>query len=681
MPSWLGRTLGKVTVEYLLARGGTAEVYLGRHATLQRAVAIKVLNNQYADNPELLDRFQREARVIAMLRHPNIVQVYDFDTIEGHPYLIMEYVPGTSLSAQMRAMHARHERLNLPLIDKLITPVAAALQYAHERGVIHRDIKPGNILLTSPSQPIEAEKDLPEDVQPVLTDFGLVRFLNSPEQTAAGQLAGTPAYMSPEQARGQLVDTRTDVYSLGVVLYELLAGHPPFEADTTMSVLMKHINEPPPAVPDLRVELQRTLDRALAKQPADRFQTPNEFAAAVDAAVRREAEASTVAESLPSVSSPLSEPGIPPTSGWNWLSTGFIAAAVLILAGFLGLRSWISGAQPQQATYPATAVATSSASMVEGQPIGVLRFQDGSALVDEVSMSATNMPRLAAGYQYEVWLIAETGEERRSIAHLPLDSDGNGKATFVDPQGRNLLAVYDKMEITLEPDPDPSPNPTNDIAFSSQLPPNGLLHVRHLLVSFSKAPGGVGLVDGLLKDATFVDDSSQRLLAAFQSGDEVATRLEAEVVLNLIVGSQSEDYKDWDGDGKISDLGDGYGLLLNGDNTGYIQGVFAHAGYAASAADATPNMILHGDHVKICAQNLEQWTPQLRDLAKQVLAMPFGPPMGAAIRQMAAASDNILKGIDLNGNERIEPIPGEGGAQTAYQHAYYMADIILTLQK
>jgi serine/threonine protein kinase len=684
MPEWIGRTLGKVQVELLLARGGMAEVYLGRHTSLQRAVAVKVLNNQYADDPELLERFQREARAVAMLRHPNIVQVYDFDAIEGHPYIIMEYVPGLSLSTYMRTLHSNGQRMDLHLISRLLTALASALQYAHERGVIHRDIKPGNILLTSPSGPVEANKPLPADIDPVLTDFGLVRFLHSSRQTATGQIAGTPAYMSPEQARGETVDGRTDIYSLGIVLYELLAGHIPFEADTTMGLLLKHINEPPPPIPGLPPALQHVIDRVLAKQPSERYQTPNELAAAVQAVVEERAAAPTILDGNPNFSTPF--PTIKALQGpqSNRLAIGGAAMVVLFVLGFFALKSF-SPAPPSSPSTPSpgydntSAPASPPAPVVtdKGAPIGVLRFQNGAAFVDKVTMSASNMPLPPQGAQYEVWLVEESGEELRSLGDLSLDQNGDGALSFVDPQGRNLLAIYNRMEITVEPNPDPSPNPTEQVAFSASLPPGGLLHVRHLLVSFPKAPNGTALADGLLKDATLADEAAQRMLAAYQSGDEAATRLEAESILNLLVGSQSEDHKDWNGDGQVTDLGDGYGLLLNGDNAGYIQATYSHADFAVTAEDATDNMKMHGEHVKICAQNLSQWTPQLRDLAKQILNSPLGPDTESSIRQAVALADNMLKGTDLNGNEKIEPIPGEGGAQTAYQHAFYMADMLI----
>jgi len=215
MSTLTGKSLGKVRVEMFLAKGGMAEVYIGTHTTLQRPVAIKLLKADLQGEPELLERFEREARAIAILRHPNIVQVFDFDSYGNQPYLIMEYVPGVSLGAYLRELHNRSERLDYIQIQSLLMKVADALSYAHENHVIHRDVKPANILLTSRSTPVAADKPLPSDVVPILTDFGLVRFTQSSKQTSTGVITGTPAYMSPEQARGDRVDARTDVYSLG----------------------------------------------------------------------------------------------------------------------------------------------------------------------------------------------------------------------------------------------------------------------------------------------------------------------------------------------------------------------------------------------------------------------------------------------------------------------------------
>jgi hypothetical protein len=148
-------------------------------------------------------------------------------------------------------------------------------------------------------------------------------------------------------------------------------------------------------------------------------------------------------------------------------------------------------------------------------------------------------------------------------------------------------------------------------------------------------------------------------------------------MLNVIVGKQSEIYKDWDNDGEIKDPGDGFGLLLNGNSIGYIQGSYTHADLALKAPDATENMKVHGEHVKICATNVGSWTTTLRDQLILILQTPSGPEMDGMVRNAVALANHIENGVDVNGNENIEPIPGEGGAKTAYDHAYYMADMLI----
>ncbi len=149
MNGWVGQTLGKVRIDALLARGGMAEVYIGTHTTLQREVAVKVLRNNYDEHPHALERFQREAMVVGKLRHPNIVQVFDFDLVDSHPYLVMEYIKGPSLLKYLNSLHEKDKQLDFPHVVRFMNSMTSALQYAHDSGVIHRDIKPGNILLAS----------------------------------------------------------------------------------------------------------------------------------------------------------------------------------------------------------------------------------------------------------------------------------------------------------------------------------------------------------------------------------------------------------------------------------------------------------------------------------------------------------------------------------------------------
>lgn len=686
MSEWIGKTVGKVRIEKAIGKGGMAEVYLGTHLTLDRPVAVKVMHSYVEEDPELQARFEREAKVVAGLRHPNIVQIFDFDTADGRPYIVMEYLRGASLAAYLKELHGRNQRLRPPQIARWLLTVATALDYAHEQGVIHRDIKPGNIILHSKTKDISVDQPISEQTEPVLTDFGLVRIAQAVTQTASGAVSGTPAYMSPEQAQGVRVDHRSDIYSLGVVLYEMIAGRIPFEGDTSWTVIFKHINEPPPAIPDTQPAVQKVIDRALAKKPEDRYQTARELAAAYMNVIGMVAAASTLRMSLPA-SRPSAPAAVSPNStkastpAWTRLAA-FIGMGVLMF----GLAAWglwrLSSSPPSTGVptenHQTNQAPTGSNAIPADAPIGVLRFQDGTAPADTITISTDSIPPPPQGSQYEAWLIEDDGEQRISLKTISFDPANKGLLRFTDGEGRNLLSRYSGLEITIEPNPDSNPNSSNNIAYSVRLPEDGLTHVRHLLDSFGATPNKIGFIHGLDADTRLLSESANQLLAAFESGNEAEVNLQAERMLNLIVGNQNEEfYKDWNGNGSVDDLGDGYGLLLNGENLGYIQGTFAHADLALTSPNATQNMLTHGNHVKVSATNIGDWTAQLRTQLVEIIENPSSPEREGGIRQAVAMGNQIRVGLDVDGNERIEPIPGEGGALTAYEHAYYMADILI----
>ncbi len=266
-----GTTLGKYQVMERLGRGGMADVYRAYQPGMDRYVAIKVMHAHLADDPNFLARFQREARSVGNLRHPNIVQVIDFDAQDGEYYMVMEYIKGNTLKAMLK------ERGALPVEEALNIAIklADALAYAHRQGMIHRDIKPANILMTAPDNP-------------VLTDFGIAHLMDASGLTASGMAIGTPAYMSPEAGRGEKVDERADIYSLGIVLYEMITGTVPYDADTPYAVILKHINDPLPLLRQLVESLPESVERvvlkSLAKPREERFQTAADFRDALQAA-------------------------------------------------------------------------------------------------------------------------------------------------------------------------------------------------------------------------------------------------------------------------------------------------------------------------------------------------------------------------------------------------------------
>jgi tRNA A-37 threonylcarbamoyl transferase component Bud32 len=671
MPEWTGKTIGNVRIDKELAQGGMAEVYVGTHLRLDRLVTVKVMHSYIEADPELQSRFEREAKVVAALRHPNIVQILDFNIAEGHPYIVMEYLRGPSLAAYLRELNSRNEKLQPAQVARLLSIIATALDYAHEQGVIHRDIKPGNIILHNKTGLFSSDLPLSPLTEPAITDFGLVR-IHTTTQTSAGKRSGTPAYMSPEQSHGLTVDHRSDIYSLGIVLYELIAGHVPFEAETNWALIFKHINEPPPPIPGIPPRVQKVIDRVLAKDPDARYQTCRELVAEYMDAIGMVSEANAVraGSSLPITRQP--EPVIASDQRDQPAKLTWQRAAVYSVAGllFLALAIWgfltFAPAGPGLTAVPADAA------------VGLLRFQDGTAPGDQVTISTSSLEAPRQGSQYEAWLIQDDGEQRLSIGVIAFDQQNQGSLAFVDDEGQNLVGKYRTVEITREPDPDPSPNSSNDVAFSGSLPSDGLTHVRHLLFSFNATPENVGFIHGLDTDTLLLNESAQQMLASFEAGDEAGLDLHAERMLNVILGSQSEEYKDWNGDGAIDDPSDRYGLLLNGENLGYIQGTFTHADLALISPNATQNMLTHGGHVKDCATNLDVWTAQLRDQLTAILNASFdSPDLEGMIREAVALADKIRNGIDVNGDEQIEPVSGEGGAVTAYEHAYYMADMVI----
>lgn len=683
MADWIGQVIGKVRIEKYLARGGMAEVYLGTHLTLDRPVAVKVMHSFVENDPDLLARFQREAKAVAGLRHPNIVQVYDFDTHEGHPYLVMEYLNGPSLATLLRELHRNGTKLSHAQVAHLLRSLAAGIDYAHTQGIVHRDIKPANIILNNKSGNYSLDQ-LPKDTECIITDFGLVRIADSTTQTASGVVSGTPAYMSPEQAQGSAVDSRSDTYSLGIVLYEMLAGRLPFDGDSTLGVILKHISEPPPPIEEISPEIQAVVNKALEKLPDNRYQTAYNLLVDFYNAVGMHAEAETI-HTLRLPTSPKSilaaQKATQRRNNFLWVGAGLLACLCFSLVagsaiGFSAL-TFLSGKNSAQET-PVHTDGNSDQSAASqpnayGDFIGVLRFQGA---LDQVTISAT-LPDPAEGTQYEAWLIDDSNETIVSIGLMEKNSSGQFTLTYLDPENRNLLATSNRMEITLETTPDNSPNPSDNIAYSSGLPSGALTHVRHLLVMFASTPNQVGMTVGLLNTSSKVQSSGDALSQAFENGDEKAVRQHAEEIINLIVGKQSDDYKDWDKDGTVNDPGDGYGLLLNGDQSGYVEGTITHAELSASSPDATANIIEHSEHVTISGRNVEGWAAQLRDVLKRILEASPGQIAEADVRLAASLATQIHDGVDLDGNESVDPIEGEGGAVTAYDHAEYMADMQL----
>ena len=339
MDGLIGKTLGPYRILERIGRGGMATVYKAYQPSLDRDVAVKVLPAHLSEEASFAKRFQREARAVAKLEHPHILAVYDSGQEGDLSFIVMRYVEAGTLKDVIGSP------LELGYIADLISQIAEALDHAHEMKVVHRDVKPSNVLLDQGNWAL-------------LTDFGVAKMVEGAQKlTATGVGIGTPAYMSPEQAQGKQVDRRSDVYSLGVVLYEMLTGRVPYQAETPIAVVLKHINDPLPLPrmmnPNIPEGVERIVLKAMAKAPEDRYQTAHDLAQGLREAVRKVDAESLV---LGTVAGELTQDVIvePPRRIWRLerLRRLWWIAPVVVLAIIGGIFLRIQGVIPSPTPIP-----------------------------------------------------------------------------------------------------------------------------------------------------------------------------------------------------------------------------------------------------------------------------------------------------------------------------------------
>jgi serine/threonine-protein kinase len=359
----IGATLsGRYKLESKLGSGGMSTVYLAKDETLERMVAVKVLHGEISDQPDQLERFRREARSVAQVSHPNVVAVIDAGEDGGHPYIVFEYIEGETLKQRI-------DRLGRLPVDEAAAygiEIGRGLAAAHGRMLVHRDVKPQNVLIDT-------------EGRAKVTDFGIARSLESDGLTKTGRVLGTTDYVSPEQAMGHNVDARSDIYSLGILLYEMLTGKVPFEAETLVGVAMKHVNEPLPNVqkrrPEVSSALAAVIENATEKEPKRRYPDMaamlDDLERALEVEVARaggaHGEATTVLDSVPKRRRSV--------NGRNWSVAGIVVVLLatvvaLLIAALTGGDDNSGSGEPGGPAAPASGAPIKLTSATDFDPLG-----------------------------------------------------------------------------------------------------------------------------------------------------------------------------------------------------------------------------------------------------------------------------------------------------------------------
>jgi serine/threonine protein kinase len=422
--------IGRYEIKAELGRGGMATVYKAYDPTFEREVALKVLPQELLHDAQFRGRFEREAKIIARLEHAAIVPVYDVGQEKDQPYFVMRYMAGGSLSERMG-----DAPMSLPETAHIIQRIAAALDYAHSKGIIHRDLKPGNILFD-------------ETGSPFISDYGIAKLALSQTNLTGSSIIGTPTYMSPEQAQGEEIDGRSDIYSLGVIIYEMLSGKPPYHATTPLGVVFKHVSEPIPHIldinPNLPASTEAVIEKAMAKDPNNRFRVAMDLAVALDDLAR--GEIPDLDRTVPVGTHLFSRPkstaetiSIKPSKSRLWVWGGI---ALVILAALI----W-GGVHFAAQSIPLTPTLTPSFTpMPPTHAIPPPRLSTPLPVIPVANLGLGGLDKIALIAGNNIWSMNPDGSE---LIQLSNDSKPKFDLQWL-PDGKRLLYIEDKCTYTLD---------------------------------------------------------------------------------------------------------------------------------------------------------------------------------------------------------------------------------------
>ncbi|GAC1389270.1 MAG: hypothetical protein NVSMB38_02980 [Ktedonobacteraceae bacterium] len=674
------RHLGKYELQERLGQGGMAEVWKALDTQLQRYVAIKIMHANLQNDPDFLKRFEREARVIASLHHSNIVQIYDFqvarppETENNIAYMVMDYIEGQTLADYLLSTSRIGRFPSVSDIIHIFTAISAAIDYAHQKGMIHRDIKPANIMLD--------KRNVTRNPmgKPILMDFGIVKLLEVSTATLSGALMGTPLYISPEQAQGHPGNERSDIYSLGVILYEICTGVPPFRGGNPFSIAMQHINMPPPPPATLNQHIPPALSevilRSLAKDPMERFSSASAMTTALANAfhifIPERSNVSTtpvnisttlptpagtmpVANIVQNISSSMPVLSTPTTSGPPHISTSplppspnstrqsrrrIIGLSMLLLVVLLSASLGTFFVRSQRGTTN-TAIANAIIGHAFFNSSGAFTEDSTNNATDELHLSIPTMPSPAAGNSYYLWLLSDLNKNPTTFIALGAVSLNHGSvdATYTTPQHTNLIATTSRLLIT-EEKTNPAP---------SSFSPNR--HTWRYYAELVQTPTSVGdPVSSLYFLRRLLFEGDYVLLKGLHGGTDIQILRNTQKIFEWANNAkdtwEQQDFtRTYDQTIRILDYLDGpyvqtdvststpllvdpsfvrTPLITLSDNlpiNGYLHDLVSQVFGVGNSLDVSPESSQLADQIISAAEKVEQWLESVRQYARQLVHM------------------------------------------------------------